>query len=238
VTVSSGVSLSAGVATYTLATTTLAPGTHTVQASYTGDGTYLGSRGAFTLNITAANQPDFTITPASATATATAGGVSNGVVLMITPLNGFTGDVSLYASGPSNLAVTPAFSAQTVHITGTASQTSTLTLLAFTGLAKTGTGLLSSNRPASWTGAGSGVLLASFALLLAPRRRRIGALLLVIAGAGLLAVSGCSTSGGPSTSTSNRTNAAPGTYVLTVSATGTVNGAAVTHTSTVNFTVQ
>ena len=240
--VGSAVTLTGGTATYTLATASLGAGTHLVQATYSGDATFSASKGAFSLNIASATQADFTLTPATATVTVASGGTAPGLVFTVNPLNGFTGDVSFTASSTSNLSATYAFSNNPVHISGTSAGTTTLTLFAYTGLAKLGTPVASAapvqkRHEIPWRRGGEGLALASMMMLVLPRRRRPGALLTLLLAVGAAGLSGCGDySNGPQSGT--RSNTPPGTYTVTVSATGTVNGTAVTHSSTVTFIVQ
>lgn len=248
------VSLASGVATYTLSTTALTSGTHLLSAAYSGDATYAGSKGSVNLDVTSASTADFSLTPATATVTVASGADATGLVYTVTPLNGFTGSVSFTASTTSSsLNATYSFTVSPVVITSTAAGTTTFDLSAYVlnADAKAGKGLLrlkpvgsaSAMPPAGsrsgWY-AGSGATLACLVLLMAPRRRRFGALLgLVLAvGAlgGMLGMSGC----GSSTSTiAANTNTTPGTYTIFVTATAiNASGAQLSHNSTVTFVVQ
>ena len=230
--------LSGGSARFALSTTALTAGTHLVQASYSGDTTYAGSRGAFSVDINSATLPDFTLTPATTTVTVASGAIANGVTFTVTPINGFTGAVTFSATASSSLVATPAFNPTTVQITGTGSQSTTFTLLAYQGLAQEHLGLMAASRKPSWPAGGAVVLVAGLTIVFLPRRRRLGALLLTIVAVGSVSLTGCFGTGTTRSSGTSRTNTPPGTYTVTVVATGVANGASVSHSSTVTLVVQ
>ena len=242
----SPVMLSSGTASYVLPTGSLSSGAHTVTAAYSGDSTFAGSKGNVVIDITSASAADFSLTPSSATATATTGKDAPGITLTVTELNGFTGNVTFNAtSSTSGLVAGWIFSINPVVITTAAtSGTTVLTLSAYvlnnipaTTLGKTNRASSSSD-PVPWRLAGSGLALAGLICCLVPRRRRLFASLTVLMlFTGMLSVAGCSTSGTSNLST--QTNAAPGSYKVLVTASG-VNaaGAAVSHSSTVTFVVE
>jgi hypothetical protein len=84
----------------------------------------------------------------------------------------------------------------------------------------------------------AGVLL----LVLLPKRRKLAGLALAVLLMTTVAISGCA--GGPAVAAGGSSGGTPtlptpaGTYPVTISATGTVNGALVTHITTVTFVVQ
>ncbi|MDE1161839.1 MAG: protease pro-enzyme activation domain-containing protein [Acidobacteriaceae bacterium] len=224
---------SSGVATYSLSTTGLAAGTHKMQASYAGDGTYAGSVGAFTFTVSTAVTQGFTLTPTTTTVNVASGDSSQGIVLTVTPTGGFTGNVAFTLSSTSTFAGQLTLSATSLNFTSTTAQSTTLTVLAFTG------GLDSQHSATAATG----LVAGAFALLLliaAPRRRKLATLAIVAIGAAVtVGSSGCSNSATTPTSiASARTPTPVGTYTINVAATGTVNGTAVTKSSTVKVIVQ
>jgi subtilase family serine protease len=249
------VALSSGVATFTLATGSLSSGSHTVSAAYSGDTIFAGSKGAVSVDVTSAVAPDFTLTPATTTVTAAAGGTAPGILYTVTPVNGFTGPVNFTVSTTSpTLNATPSLTASSLQITAPTAGTTTLNLSAYVSSdAKTGTGLArhaiglvrvrNPQQPGSKGGvewyAGPGAALACVVLLMVPRRKRMGALLgLVVSLAalgGMLGLQGC---GSNSTVGSTQINATPGTYTIIVTATGTSAGITVSHNATVTFVVQ
>jgi subtilase family serine protease len=246
VAVGSAVTLTSGVATYTLSTTGLTVGTHTVQATYSGDANYAGSKGAFSLNVTSATQPDFSLSPATSTVTATHGQAAPGLVLTVAALNGFTGTVTLAASASSSLGAEYSFTVNPVTLSSTAtSAQSTLNLFAYypaAGISSPQSGL--SLRAANQSRRGTiafeaGLSLAGLLLLvLLPRRRKLAGVVLAVLAMVTVGISGCTSNTAGSTSGSSTLPTPAGTYSVTVSATGTVNSASVTHTSTVTFVVQ
>jgi len=249
----STVTLSNGSATYTLNSSALASGGHTIGAVYVGDGNYAASKGTLSVDIVSSSQKDFALTPCTGSASANSGTVAPGVTVTITPANGFTGAVNLTAyytafqpSNPNgNANATPAvqyaFNPATVTITSGAATTS-FVLTAYTSTSQTGTTLTARNTPPAfrdvpWYIAGSGASLACILLFTVPRRRRWGALLALLLSVAAISASGCgssrsSTTGGGS-STPTQTNAQPGTYTVNVTATS----GSLVHTSVITFTV-
>jgi subtilase family serine protease len=250
VAVGSAVTLSSGVATYSLSTAApLTTGAHTVQATYLGDTNYAGSKGAFTLNVTSATQPDFTLSPATTTVMVTHGQAAPGVVFTVAALNGFTGSVAFQASASSTLSneAEASFTVNPVTLTATTtSAQTTLNLFAYypavgisPGPGQNGISVKAANELRRGTIAlEAGLSLAGVLLLvLLPKRRKFAGLVIAVLAVATVAISGCS-SGAVSNTGATTLPTPPGTYTVTVSATGTVNSAQVTHTSTVTFVVQ
>jgi hypothetical protein len=71
-----------------------------------------------------------------------------------------------------------------------------------------------------------------------PKRRKLAGLVLAVLAMATVGISGCTS--GSSTNTGGVTiiPTPAGTYPVTISATGTINGVMVTHTSIVTFIVQ
>jgi hypothetical protein len=101
-----------------ISTTSLAAGTHSLTAQYSGDSAFAASSAAaVSLTVTAA-AADFTIA-ASPTAGSVAAGASADTTLTLTPSNGFTGTVTLTCSGlPTGAAC--GFSPASVSLNGAA----------------------------------------------------------------------------------------------------------------------
>jgi len=231
--VGTAIALSAGAGTYTLATTGLSLGNHTVQATYSGDGTFAGSKGAFAIAITAAGTPDFALTPMTANVTVAGGSIAPTVVFTVSSLDGFAGSVSLTASSTKTLAAQTSFTANPVSVSATASGSTNFSLLAYTTNAQA-TGV---PRPGGWYGAGSGVVLAGLLLVVLPRRRRLAGLMVVMLGVVAPGVWGCASST-PAPAAATTTPTPAGTYNVLISATATINGVVTTHSSTVTYVVQ
>jgi hypothetical protein len=154
----------------------------------------------------------------------------NAVPISVTPSNGFTGTVSLTcsitpaaASDPPTCTLTPS----SVAITGTAAQSSTLTIVttAATSAKSEIKGLL-------WPIAGTALALLGFGV---PRRKRnwlatIGAFALVVAFGAI----GCGGGNGGGGGGGGNAGTTPGTYTVTVTGTsGTLTGTLGTVTLTV-----
>ncbi len=237
------VTLVSGATTLSVPTAALASGGHTISVVYSGDGTYTGAKGSFTLDIVAAAVADFSLSPSSANLTIQPG-ASGSLTYTVAPVNGFTGVVTFTASETTNtLTGTYTFTPASVTITGTTAGTTVFSLSAFEAALKSGNGQLkfapartaaisqpaTPGRSAPWKLAATGAAMAGLCFLVFPRRRRRwSALLAAVLTLGILGVSGCSDNGPP-----NNINSAPGTYTLLITATsGTL-----THTSTITLNI-
>lgn len=233
-TVATSVALAGGHASYSLNTTGLTAGPHPVTVIYSGDTNFAGSSGATTITITGTGTvppagSDFTITPSAVSVSTIVGEKVPPIVLTLTPVNGFTGSITLSASDTSKDGITPAFSVNPVVINSTSAASTTLTFKAFQSLTSargdsnafhpTPNG--SRTGKARWYVAGSGATLACMFLLVLPRRRRWGALLAVLLSIGAVGASGCGSGG---------TLPTDATYNVTITATAAGN---LSHTSTV-----
>ncbi len=257
----SPVALSGGRATYTLATSALSSGGHTVTAVYSGDGTYAASRGTLLasdgslspIDVISTTSPDFSVTPCATSTSVKSGGTAPGIVFTFTPVKGFTGTINLTVSANQSIAAGYAFSpastaTDTVTINSTAGVPVTFTLSAFQSNAQSSTAKLklASNHPPAtklpWYITGSGATLACMFLLVLPRRRRWGALLAFIISVGVIGgAAGCGGAGGSSSGGSTSptvTNATPGRYNITITAVAPTPSGNLVHNATVVFTVQ
>jgi hypothetical protein len=230
-----------GAATYTLNTTTLSSGGHTISATYAGNTALAGSKGTVGIDVVSTSQRDFALTPCQAASSAKSGSTASGITLTLTPFNGFTGAVNLTATAQTPVATQFSFSANPVNITGGA-VTTTLTISAFQSNARTGGSQITTahhdgSGKLPWYAAGSGATLACILLVGFPRRRRLGALLMVVLSAGVFTAAGCgggtSSAGSSGSTTPTVTNATAGTYNVTVTA---VSGGVV-HSTVITLTV-
>jgi predicted extracellular nuclease len=220
-TLKSAAALTAGVAVFS--TTTLAAGSRTITAVYSGDTNYPASTSAAsTVVVTPAPVPDFGFTVSNSQLIATQSATSSITTVNVSMVNGFSQTVSFSCSGlpaASRCVFSPA--------TLTASGSSTLTVTIDTGaLARPSFG----NR-----GLQDGIMAAGLLALPLLMRRKLRAklrkattlmALLLLAG-GLAAISGCG-GGGSAAATP------AGSSTVTVTATG----GTVTHTATFTLTVQ
>ena len=241
----SAVTLVNGVATYTLATGTLTAGVHYVTAAYSGSTTYASSKATQNIDLLSATLADFSVTPTSSTITVASGHAGSGLTFTVNPVNGFVGNVTFTATPNVNLNASAGFSVNPVVISSSSASGSTVfTVYAYTTattqaspLDKTfnlNTAALSGHST-PWQLAGSGVALAGLICLFLPgRRRRITGLLAAAFTISVLTMTGCSGSSGVTQS-----NAAAGTYTLTITATGTnAAGTSLSHSSNVTLIVQ
>jgi subtilase family serine protease len=243
----SPVALTNGTATSSLTFPASLSGGHSISAVYSGDATYAGSRAAVlaadgtlaSVDVVSTTQPDFSFGPCTATTTALPGGTSTGITFTVTPVNGFTGSVSLMASPNNVISATTSFTVTPIAITSTSGAVTTSFVV--TAYVNNSAHVDPRNMPLGktpWYAAGSGAALAGMILLTVPRRRRWGALLAVVLSVAAIGAVGCggsSSSTTPTTPTNpTKTNASPGTYTYTVTA---VSGSIV-HSTQVSLTVQ
>jgi hypothetical protein len=212
------------------ATTTLnLPGTvpvgqHTVKVFYSGDNNYDSAASVdstFTVVI-----PQFTITPATSTATVYNLSATASVVLTITPINYFDFPVTFSCSGlPAN--TTCAFAPAQVTPNGHDPVNATLTFGLDTGVP----GTVSQLKPVSTTALTAFAGIICLGLPFALRRRTTLRSLMTLLGLAILAaaVNGCGSG------YVNQAGMTPlGSYTVTVTATSAV----ATDTATINLTVQ
>jgi hypothetical protein len=196
------------------------------------------------VTVASGNCPDFTVTPGIATVSVAVGATIPTSTITVAPINGFAGTVTFTASSSTTSGYLPTLSFSPASVTfasgSTTSQTTTLTLSGITanlhlpnlpGQVDPGT-MYARQNPGSpnatphasrtWYAAGSGVTMASLLLLMLPRRRRVGGLLVVALSVALaVGATGCggsSQAGPPSTPTGS---IYAGQYVVTVIATYT-----------------
>jgi hypothetical protein len=232
--------LASGAATITIPAKSLAAGSNTMTATYSGDTVYGSATGtaAFTVSTTA---PGFTI---SGTAVSLSPGASTANTSTISvnpvPVSGFSGSVALSAaisSSPAGATNVPTLSfgaTSSVNLSGTAPGSATLTV---STTPPTTSDLLYPRRyQHPWYTVGGGSALACVLLFGIPARRRswrkaiTGCLLLILSFA--FGMVGCgSGSGNPMPGNSGTT---PGAYQITVTGTsGSIN-----ESTTVTLTVQ
>jgi hypothetical protein len=179
--------------TLTVNASSLVTGANTLTASYPGDSDYSGAAGTtvVVLNSTSTGTSEFDISAASVTI-ATLGETSdNTATILVTPKNGFTGQVNLTVammSGPANAQSPPLvkLSSPSVMISGgnpaTVIATITTTTLTYGKQAA-----IDPSRGSKWYSGGAAALACVLLLGIPARRRRLKAMLglLLIAAAGM-----------------------------------------------------
>jgi subtilase family serine protease len=235
--VGSAVTLSSGAATYSYTPATA--GSHTIVATYTPSSAAANSASSATLTIdvaaAASGSKSFTLSATNVTVTQGASGTST---VTVAPAGGFTGSVALSAAEPSTLTnACLTFSSPTV--TGSSAVTGTITISTSGPCATTASrAIAAAKNPGPGEGgyltltrALTGTTLVSLMFIGFPGRRRrrwpVFCALLVLASF-TLAVSGCGSSGGSTSSTS----AAKGAYTITVTGTNTAQNLSATTTFT------
>lgn len=225
--------ISSGGATLSIAANTLAAGTDTLTAMYSGDSVYAGGiTGSATVTVTQSSYSLAASTPAAlspgSSATSTITGQTS---------TGYTGTVTLNSCTLTSSSVSSPNDPPSCSVSGsitfsggtaTGSGTATVTTTAASTL------LHQSPVRAEWPGAGEGAVLALLVFLGVPKRRRhwLATLGMLVVFAGLGSLSGCG--GGSTTTTLSLTGTSLGTYTFTV--TGSGNDPANTTQST-TFTV-
>jgi len=251
VTLSSGsyssgpIALSAGSASITIPANSLAVGTDTLAADYSGDTNFTSSTGNETVTVNYAGPPAFALT-ATAVSVTPGAYTGNTSTITATPSNGFTGSVILTAvvtSAPTGSQDLPTWSFGTspsqgsIGVYGTSPETTTVTITT------TAPSTAALTRPAfpgiRWYQGGTA--LACLLLFGIPARRRrwrtlLGMLIfLAFAIGGVISCGGGGSSGGGGGGTTpTDPGTTPGTYVITVTGTSTT----LSTTTTINVTVQ
>ena len=181
--------------------------------------------------------PNFSVTSPTGNVIVAAGGTIPPVTLTVASLNGLTGTVTFSATSASSTGYVPGISFSPISVTLTANGTATtaLTLSGITAslhmpsapgrmdpgtmLARQGPG-----RTPPWFIAASGTTIACLFLIVLPRRRRLGGLLLLALSVALaLGATGC---GGSSQSSPPTTSTSPYAGIYQVTVTGTFSGSA------------
>jgi subtilase family serine protease len=208
--------------TFTFRAADLLPGNNTFSMNYSGDSVYAPSSSS-TLIITD-NNTDFTLQTTTPNLVIASGASGTGT-FSLTPLNGFSGAVSISCAASVGLTCTPV--ATSVMVNGTTLTNTTVTINASSQLASNGV-----HHGADWRTAGGGVVLACMFVWLLPRRRRVGGMLLSLLAVGaLLTGAGCSSTVSSSPPVQTSKNAAAGSYNVVVSGTsaaGTIHNATIT----------
>lgn len=226
----SAATLSNGVATYTFSST--AAGTHTVAATYSGDGVYASSAATITLTIPSATTATSSFSVAATNVSVTAGSTGTSTVT-VTPAGGYTGTVD-WAITSSSALTNGCYAINNVAVSGSTAVTTTLTIYTSaadctseTPLSQRGgkhafasSGGRANNSPTAPMGRspGGSLLLAGvfFASFLGFRRRRLpflAAMLLLTSAS--IALVGC----GSTSSSASSTSLATGTYTLILTGT-------------------
>jgi subtilase family serine protease len=209
--------LSSGVATYNLVTSSLTSGGHTVSAAYLGDPNYSGSKGTLfqgagqspvlngqatypngaiaSLDVVSSTKPDFSLTPCTAPISVNPSATAPGVSFTVTPFNGFTGPVNLTVTNNEGMAATTSFSVTPVNITTSAGVATSFVITASETSTAANASLKAKPQPSGrlpWYAAGSGATLGCLLLIALPRRRRWGALLAAVISIAAFTAVGCS----------------------------------------------
>lgn len=230
---------------FSVDTSNLTSGAHTVAAVYSGDTVYTGSKGVASVDVVSATLPDFLLTSSTTNVTVASGATTSGITFTVAPVNGFTGSVNFTVRNSSNnLAATPNFTVNPVVISSPTAKTTVFTLVASVpSNVPQPLSTHTTSRVVPLTFAGSGVVMAGFLLFpFARRRKRFAALVCSLFSVSMLMLSGCSSGGNssvPVPAPVTITKATPGAYTVVISATSTnAAGVSVSHSSSLNLLVQ
>jgi len=202
--------------------------TATITAQYVGDINYSASTSSPLTITVSSGTPDFSVVPSPNTMAIASPGASGTTSIGISPINGFTGTVTL------SCAVPTAMTAATCSLASSSITPTTSTILTVkTTAPSTVIGLFNGPR---WLAPLGGAVFAAFFLLLIPTKRRrlklaFGSLFLVLLAAALVACGGGG-GGGGNPPPSGGTPA--GTYTVTVTG---VSGS-LTRSANITVTVQ
>ena len=214
---------------FPFATATLEPGSHVLQVSYSGDTTYLPSISSGSVLNILASVGTFTFSAPDSSATVAHGGTSNPIVLTAIPLNGFHSKINFACAGGLPAGTTCTFAPASVTPSGPAALPTSLTI----AMAAVTTQAANANR-LHWFPLTTGIAISGLFLVGVPRRNRWRPIVfLLLAFVGFVTVSGCGSGFVDGQGNSNQ-NSTPGTYSITVTATG---GTTI-QTTTVNLLVQ
>jgi hypothetical protein len=214
---------SSAYASLTATLTTSFTTTSSITANYVADSNYLASTSsAQTVTITT-GAPNFSVNANPSSFNIASPGASGTTTISITPINGFSSNVSLSCSVPASMTGGSCSLANS-----TLTPTATTTLTVNTTAPSTVIGQFNSPR---WWVPIAGAVLAAFLLLLIPTKRRrlklaFGSLSLVLLAAAMVACGGSSSSSPPPNS-----GTPVGSYTVTV------KGTSGTLSSSVNVTV-
>jgi hypothetical protein len=216
-------STTTGFASLTATLTTSFTTTSSITANYVADSNYLASTSSpQTVTITT-GAPNFSVVASPTSFNIASPGASGTTTISITPINGFSSNVSLSCSVPASMT-----GGSCSLATSALSPTATTILTVNTTAPSTVIGLFNSPR---WWAPMGGAVLAAFLLLFVPTKRRrlklaFGSLSLVLLAAAMVACGGSSSSSPPPNS-----GTPVGSYTVTV------KGTSGNLTSSVNVTV-
>ena len=226
---------------FTFTTAQIAPGAHSLSAAYSGDANFNPNHTAgVAITVAVPPAPDYTVTPSLPSLTIAKGSSAN-LTLSIAANAGLSGNVTFACSGlPAEAAC--AFAPATMNVAAgqTATDTLTISTTAATAASVWSTALLSGRARRF----GHGAALAGLLLIVLPFRRgskRYFTLMLALcfAAGSALVLAGC---GGAAASQSPAASAnlgtPAGTSAVTVTTTALAGGMTLTHTITLNVTVQ
>ena len=216
-------------ATFSLTTSTLQPGSHTLQVRYLGDTAHLSSTSAVASLMVVAPVGSFSLSTSTPTVSVSTGAASGAITLTATPSGGFHSTITFACTGGLPAGETCLFTPPTLTLSGSSAETASLVIAPAASNIQSHSHASSSLFPA-----GSGIALAGLCLLFLPNRRRLGTLTLFLAFVVLGVISGCGSGGIAPVGSAPSSSPASGTYAVIVAATG---GSTI-QTATINLTLR
>jgi len=226
------VALVNGAASFSLATGTLQPGQHTLQARYNGDTTHLASTSGIVAFTVLAPSGSFTLSASASSLTASSGGASSVLTLTVTPSGGFHSTITFACTGGLPTGNVCQFAPATLTPSGPDPVTASMVIEPVLSAKQQASG----HRGSGLLPVGAGISLAGVFLFFLPNRRRFSGLMLVLVFAALGTIAGCGSGGSAPGSTSSpgspSGSSSGGTYNVIISATGgtTIQTASITLT--------
>jgi hypothetical protein len=242
----SSLALSSGSATYSFSSSTT--GSHIIKASYSGDSTFAASTGTLVLTVGGSGSSGETFTIAATNVTVSAGSAGTSTIT-VTPKNGYTGTIEWTIASSESIS-NACYLISNTTVSGTSAVTASLTIDTSSSACSSSSMKGTNGKRMLLRGFSSipddndfpvpgGVIAAHattvvegllFALVLAYRPRKhhnlAGVLLIFVCG---LALAGCGSS-------SSSSNAAKGTYSLTITGTDSTT-ASITASTTMTLTI-
>jgi hypothetical protein len=221
----------------TLSTSTLAVGTHSITAKYSGDTNFNASTSSAVTVTISALAPGFTISNGGPITISSPGATTgNTATITVTPAGGFTGQVTLtaaLATSPANAVDPPTFSfGSTSPVTVTSGAASGMLTVSTTAVTTSALARPSLRRGVPWTGAGGAMLACILLFGIRGRRRRLSIFSLLVLLV-LLAGSVSSCGGGGGNGGGSKSGTTPGNYTVTVTGTS----GSLSQSTTVDLTV-
>lgn len=229
---SSQQALSSGAASFTIPAGTLATGSNTLTATYSGDATYQNSQSTATVAVS-----QISVAPPATPPAAVAPGATATTSATVSGGSQYSGTVNLkctLSNSPAGAQSLPTCAVNPTTATLTPGSSTSIGITVSTTAASSANGAL--HAPAFGWMQGGGIALGALLLFIAPRRRRWMASFALLAAIFWGGATGCS-SNSKSTTAVTTTATTSGTYTFTISASDASNSSLVS-SANIKVTVQ